>query len=144
MLTNNPTKVSITIRESFRRSKPVVSTLVVPAVSAKKGNTKHYKRYHLQNEPLILEFVDNIVNFDGGKRSITEARQIASDVSKYMAFACDKKCAWESFTEIDNLKSFVEQLEKDGIGSDGITTKLERLEIAIKYILLQRRQASPF
>ena len=77
--------------------------------------------------------MDNIVNFDGGKRSITEARQIASDVSKYMAFACDKKCDWESFTEIDTLKSFVEQLEKDGIGSDGITTKLERLEIAIKY-----------
>ena len=32
-----------------------------------------------------------------------------------------------------HFESFVEQLEKDGIGSDGLTTKLERLEIAIKY-----------
>ena len=84
--------MSITIQESFRRSKPAVSTLVVPAVSAKKGSTKHYQCYHLQNESLISEFVDKIMNFDCGKRSITEARQIASDVSKYMAFAFDKKC----------------------------------------------------
>ena len=41
----------------LRRSKPAVSALVVPAVSAKKGSTKHYKCLHLQNQPLISEFM---------------------------------------------------------------------------------------
>ena len=39
----------------------------------------------------------------------------------------------QKLTQKLTLKSFVEQLEKDGIGSDGLTTKLERLEIAITY-----------
>ena len=35
--------IDITIKESFRRSTASTSTLTHPAISAKKGSTKHYK-----------------------------------------------------------------------------------------------------
>lgn len=82
----------------------------------------------------MLRVVKTLFNsFDGGKRSPREARQIASDVSKYLAFANPVTCTWECLNNEETLKRYVDTLEKGGIGCDGVTTKLERIITASNY-----------
>ena len=125
--------IDITIKESFRRATASTSTLTRPAISAKKGSTKHYKRFNIDEEPLIGEFMKNLASFDGGKRSLPEVRQIASDVSKFLAYACSTKCTWECYRNIQSIKNYVQRLQDDRIGSDGMTTKLDRLKTGLQY-----------
>ena len=92
-------KVSITITEAFQRQeareKSRSSFLLVPDVVVKKGSTKHYPRFNIDKDPLLLRLVENLQSFDGGKRSEREAREMASDISKYLAFVTDE-AKWES------------------------------------------------
>ena len=125
--------IDITIKESFRRATASTSSLTRPAISAKKGSTKHYKRFNIDEEPLIGEFMKNLASFDGGKRSLPEVRQIASDVSKFLAYAFSTKCTWECYRNIQSIKNYAQRLQDDRIGSDGMTTKLDRIETGLKY-----------
>ena len=75
----------------------------------------------------------NLASFDGGKRSLPEVRQIASDVSKFLAYDCSTKCTWECYRNIQSIKNYVQRLQDDRIGSDGMTTKLDRIETGLKY-----------
>ena len=74
-------KVSITIIDAFQRQQmhDWPSQLNIPAVLAKDP------RFNIERESVIVEFVNNLCSYDGGARSPAEARQIASDVSKYLA-----------------------------------------------------------
>ena len=80
-------KVSITIIDAFQRQQMHYrpSQLNIPAVPAKAGSTADYPRFNIERESVIVEFVNNLCSYDGGARSPAEARQIASDVSKYLA-----------------------------------------------------------
>ena len=59
---------------------------------------------------------------------------MASDVSKYLAFANRNNCDWSVLADIDKLKEFVTLLENGGIGPDGMVTKIDRLLTAINYV----------
>ena len=67
-------------------------TLVIPSITSKQGSTKHYPRYNIDQEPLIMAFIANLCTADGGLRQHNVARDIASDVSKFLAFANMKVC----------------------------------------------------
>ena len=62
----------------------------MPDVVVKKGSTKHYPRFNIDKDPLLLRLVENLQSFDGGKRSEREAREMASDISKYLVFVTDE------------------------------------------------------
>ena len=129
-------KVTTIITEAFDRqhqSQAAPSSLIVPQIPRKPGFTKHYPRYDVDNDPLVKAFVQNLTSFDGGQRSLTEARQIASDVSKYLAFANQRVCSWSSLVDEEKLKAFLTKVEKDNVGPEGMTTKIERLIKSLKY-----------
>ena len=129
-------KVTTIITEAFdrqRQSQAAPSSLIVPQIPRKPGSTKHYPRYDVDNDPLVKAFVQNLTSFDGGQLSLTEARQIASDVSKYLAFANQRVCSWSSLLDEEKLKAFLTKVEKDNIGPEGMTTKIERLIKSLKY-----------
>ena len=60
---------------------------------AKRGC--QYARFNIDKDPLLLTFVENLQPFDGGKRSEREAREMALDVFKYLAFVRDE-AKWQS------------------------------------------------
>ena len=134
-------KTVIKIEEAFKRQieRDTASNQVVfPTVAAKPGSTKSYPRYNIDKEAIILAFIENLTSFDGGKRSIAEARQIAADVSKYLAFCNRVSCTWESLVNRDKMKQYITKLEKDKIGVDGILTKIDRLQTAFNFAVREK------
>ena len=123
-------KITIDIRPFLHHNRP---KLVEPKFKEKLGSTRSFKHFH-KEEPAIKQFIANLTSFDGGRRSYREAQQISTDISKYMAFANTLRCTWDVFGDVTKLKEYVQSLERAGIGSDGIITKLERFITAIKYI----------
>lgn len=81
----------------------------------------------------MVDFVNDMMSFNGGRQPLNEARQIATDVSKYLAFA-DKKCDWKHLRDTDKMKEYVRKLERSKVGPYGIVTKIHRLELAIRYL----------
>ena len=69
------------------------------------------------------------MNFTGGCRSATEARQIVIDVSKVIAYCAPSKFTWRAI--------FNHQVQQDGIGPDGIITKIDRICHLLKYLSLE-------
>ena len=57
------------------------------------------------------------------------------DDSKYIAFADYKSFSWNHLLDPDRLKSYITHLQKIGIGTDGVLTKLDRVQTAIKYLM---------
>ena len=100
------------------------SLLLTPKSAVREGSTRSYPRYDIDSEPLLQSFISNLTSFDGRKRSLREARQICSDISKYLAFANPLRCSWESLNNEDTMKDYVTKLERDGVGSDGIVKDL--------------------
>ena len=66
-----------------------------------------------------------------------EAKQVAVDVGKYLAFAGTTTFSWAELLERDKLRSYVAKLEDAGIGAEGICTKIERLSNAVTYACLE-------
>lgn len=125
-------KVQVTITQAMSTNKRQ-TTLIRPKVQAKKGSTNQYPRFCVDTEPLMLDFITNLTSFDGGFKSAQEARQIAQDVSKYLAHADPSSARWSVATNQEKLKSFVEKLEGSGVGPNGICTKIDRLVTALQY-----------
>ena len=57
------------------------------------------------------------------------------DVSKYIAFTDCKTFSWNHLLDPDRLKRYITHLQKNGIGPDGVFTKLDRVQAAIKYLM---------
>ena len=128
-------KVSITLEQVMQKlEKHGPANLIVPKIAAKTGSTKHYPRYDVDREPILTAFIKNLVSVDGGRRRPEVAREIASDVSKYLAYVNHRVCTWQSLLNIEKCRTFVEQLEMNKIGADGITSKLDRIMTAMTYV----------
>ena len=93
-------RVQITITESFLQSPYSAAlppaTLIQPPVSSKTRGTRHYAHYDVQKDVLLFAFFTNLTSFDGGSKSPKEAKEIAIDVSKALAFADSHGAKWES------------------------------------------------
>ena len=92
--------VQITITESFHQSPSSAAlppaTLIQPPVSSKTRGTRHYAHYDVQKDVLLFAIFTNLTSFDGGSKSPKEAKDIAFDVSKALAFA-DSRGSIKSF-----------------------------------------------
>ena len=132
-------RVTITIKEAFTRSqrqRPPSSTILQPQVAPKPGSTRHYKRFDLDEDEKVKAFLSYLTSFDGGNRRLREARQVAQDISKYLAFVDSHQLEWSHLNDPEKILRYVERMERDGIGADGLTTKLDRLLSGLKYAIL--------
>ena len=92
-------------------------------------------RYDVDREKILLDFVANLQSFDGGRTPPTEARQIAVDVSKYLAFANQRRCQWSDLADMDRLFKYIDLLQNTSmISPNGIVTKIHRLQQAVLYL----------
>ena len=69
--------------------------------------------------------------------SAAEARQIVVDVSKAIAFCIPNKFTWRALFDHHMMKSYFDKVNQDGIGPDGIVTKLDRICYALNYLGLE-------
>ena len=79
-------------RKKYHRSfpttgegKPITSCMFKPE------STRLYPNFNVGKEPLMVSFLENLTNCDGGKKSAKQARQIAVDVSKHLVVS-NKRC----------------------------------------------------
>ena len=127
---NKTRRVTITIKEAFTRSqrqRPPSSTILQPQVAKKPGSTRHYKRFDLDEDEQVKAFLSYLTSFDGGNR------QVAQDISKYLAFVDSHR---SHLNDPEKILRYVEKMERDGIGADSLTTKLDRLLSGLKYAIL--------
>ena len=66
-----------------------------------------------------------------------EAKEVATDMGKYLAFAGSATFSWADLLEWDKLQSYVVKLEEAGVGPEGISTKIQRLSNAVSYACLE-------
>ena len=84
---------------------------------------------------ILLDFIGNLQSFDGGRTPPAEARQIAVVVSKYLAFANQRRCQWSDLADIDRLYKYIDLLQNMSmIGPNGIVTKIHLLQQAVLYL----------
>ena len=112
-----------------------------PQTEAKEGSTRSFTNYSSET-PELVKFRENLTSFDGGHKSVPDARQISSDIGKYFAHVDKSKIKWISLFDQVSLKSYVDKLVDSKIGPDGIMSKLERLIIAINYTLRELKLSS--
>ena len=86
-------RVQISIKESFEKSS---STPTLITRQATQRGTRSYPFFSIDSETLLQDFVANIMSFDGGSKSGKEAREVAVDVSKVLAYVDPKKATWNS------------------------------------------------
>ncbi len=84
--------------------------------------------------PELVSFHHNMTSFDGGSKTEDNAKSIATDIAKFMAFCDQCKFKWEHLFDQKQLKLYIDKLEKSKLGPDGILTKLDRFLYAIKYV----------
>ena len=107
----------------------------MPQSYKKKGSTRSFPHYDLKKTSELVKFHDNLTSFDGGSKSSIEADQICMDISKYLAFADCKCFSWNHLLNPDKLKSYITHLQKNGVGPDGVLTKLDRIQAAVRYLM---------
>ena len=108
----------------------------------KRATTLDYPRFP-QEEPDLVAFQDYLTSLDSGKRSPQKATGIVSDVSKFLHFANPGTCQMEELRNDDTLKANITKLEATGIGADGITMKLDRFLIGLRYLSHLHRKECP-
>ena len=91
--------------------------------------------YDSSRSPELSRFKQNLESFDGGRKSTREASQICQDLSKYLAFCNDKELQLRYLLDVDRLRQFVNLMEESRIGPDGICTKIDRRQVAIRYLV---------
>ena len=95
-------------------------------------------RSSVDDELVMVNFLENLCSFDGRNRSRTEVYQITSDVSKYLAYAKPTECSLNELLNENKLKNFFEKLTSDNISPAGMLTKLEWAKKAIKCLSLDQ------
>ena len=129
-----PRKVNLTIEEAFKTSHR--DDIIRPKCVRKHGSTRHYSRYN-ENIKELQHFNDFLMNFTGGCQSATEARQIVIDVSKAIAYCSPSTFTWRAIFNHQAVKAYFDQVQQDGIGPDGIITKIDRICHLLKYLSLE-------
>ena len=73
----------------------------------------------------------------GGERSEKTAKEIAVDVSKYLKYACGRRCPvadWGRLTDHDMLIGYFEKLKRVKEGPEGRLSKMDALCAAMRFM----------
>ena len=64
------------------------------------------------------------------------AKQIAEDISKYLYFANNTIVNERMITDVKQLNDYTSKLRDEGVGIEGIMTKLERMTLFLNFLTL--------
>ena len=82
----------------------------------------------------MQEFATYLKHPDGGLWPEVETARIVTDVNKFLCFANSAELNFANLLIVSQLRAYTEKLKPDGIGPDRIITKLQRLQMAVKYL----------
>ena len=109
----------------------------VSLVTQRKRRTAHHGQFDIDRDPTMKDFMIS-QSIDGGWKKENEARQIATIIRKYLYFAEDEAnpSSYPScrLNYLINVVLYIEKLQEDDIGPDGISSKLARIALAIDLI----------
>ena len=115
-----------------------LGTLLHPNRQRKEGSTAHYAQFDTESTKSLKLFRSYLESLDGGEKSISEVKQCAVDVSKYLCFASiDRYVNWHAIMDADKIKAYLQKLTDDGIKIDGRIEKLERIRYALSFVLVE-------
>ena len=57
---------------------------------------------------------NNLMIFDGGRKSLKEVEEICVDVSKLLAYGNHNKVDWSCMLSINTMKRYIEKCEEAG------------------------------
>ena len=82
---------------------------------------------------------------DGKDKSEKVANEMATDVSKFLKFACGEQVVpdWRRLLDRDQIMAFMDKLECHGCGSDGRVTKLDAIDAALRFFRLELLKDDP-
>ena len=109
---------------------PPAGLIIQPSVEPGKAGMRHFPRFPLDHGQ-IQPFVAFSESMDGRCKSTSEAKAIATDVSKYLCFVFPK-VIWQLMTDTKLLKRYVDHLKESGIGVEGILAKLDRMVYGLR------------
>lgn len=108
--------------------------LVNPTLPTKKGSTRNFPHYKPET-PQIAKLHQTLISFDGGSKSTQQAKQITTDISKFLAFADSTKFDWNCLSSYKTIREYIKKLEEYEVGPDGILSKLDNFQLVIKYCI---------
>ncbi len=99
------------------------------------SSTRSFPKFTLDHAN-IKPFVEWLTTPDGQNKSTTEARAIASDISKFLQFAYALRPKWDAVTDPKLVRKYMylDHIRSTGAcGVEGILTKIQRIVMALKY-----------
>ena len=100
------------------------------------GKTRNLPRHSIQEDCLQL-FAEHLQSRTGGKKGETQAREIVTDLAKFLYFVDKDQCKPESVLSARNIRHWVEVLESHNVGPSGVLTKLRRLRMFVDWVELE-------
>ena len=110
--------------------------VIVPTYKDRPGKTHHYPRFCSKSNPILASFASYLQTADGGRKGDAEAKQITEDVSMYLYFADKSHVNISSATDPAKMNNYTTKLLDEGVGIEGVMTKLDRLSIFLDYLVL--------
>ena len=103
-----------------------------------RGTTRHFARFDVDTQDQFLELREWLQSVDGRSRSAKVAKEIATDISKYLKFACPTKerADWSELLNRTLLLKYLKKVESSGCGPEGQLTKLDAISIALSFVKL--------
>ena len=111
----------------------------LPPPPAQTRETRSFAKFPLHN-PEIKEFMAYLTGLDGKRKSLKEAKAIATDIFKKITFANPTALhpRWEALLDRQAVRRYFDYLETSGnCGVDGQSTKMDRLVVALSYIKVE-------
>ena len=131
--------LSMTIEKAFmlaKTPKPTVKPKIIFSPNkARLGKTHHYPRYCTTTNDLLVQFKTYLGTLEGASKGEAEASQVSTDVSKYLYFTNQDKIDPMAVLDTTKMNDYATQLMVDGVGKEGVTTKLDRIVQFIDYLI---------
>jgi hypothetical protein len=109
------------------------------------AGTREFPRYDIKGDTTLISFRQHLQSMDGKDKSEKVANEMATDVSKFLKFACGEQVVpdWRRLLDRDQIMAFMDKLECHGCGSDGRVTKLDAIDAALRFFRLELLKDDP-
>ena len=123
-----------TLEQIIRAPTPVSSEEEEVAEDVGVG-TRSFPRYS-KSESTLVSFETYLQNIDGNQRSPKVAHEMATDVSKFLKFACGAAPLpdWERLLDRDIIIAYMDKLKRFKIEADGRISKLDALDAGLTFM----------
>lgn len=129
---NRSTSLTIDKAFSMCKTNPPPKT-IHPSHKPHVAKTHRYARYCTSTNPILADFKTYLATPDEGSKHETEAKQIPEDVSKYLYLASSQTIDQTTITDQGKLNDYAKKLLDEGVGIQGVMTKLDRLSLFTDY-----------